>query len=99
MDGRLVRSHGSLGFWKASGKSRNKVRIPSIIPVILITEHDWKLLHICDRTENFQFLYEVSIGSTKSLLELYKLVAVLRDLTYWIDVDLRRFFEGLFTSS
>ncbi|TLD05463.1 uncharacterized protein PgNI_10034 [Pyricularia grisea] len=88
--------------WVSEKRAANpgtKVRVPSTIPVILITEHDWKLSYICDRTEDFQFVYEVSIGSTKSLLELYKLMAVLRDLTYWVDVELRSFFEELFTSS
>lgn len=67
------------------------VRVPSTIPVILTTEHDWKLSYIYDRTGDFQFVCDTFIGSSKSLLDLYKLVAVLRELTYWIDVDLRRF--------
>lgn len=71
--------------------------LPDAMPVILVTEHAWNLAFICNRGgEAFELVYEISIGSTSKLRDLYKLLAVLRILGHWIDTDLRQWFERLF---
>ncbi|KAL5866422.1 hypothetical protein ACKVV1_011425 [Pyricularia oryzae] len=73
------------------------IRLPDAMPVILVTEHAWNLAFVCNRGgEAFELVYEISIGSTSNLRDLYKLLAVLRILGHWIDTDLRQWFERLF---
>lgn len=73
--------------------------LPDAMPVILVTELAWNLAFVCNRGgEVFELVYEIAIGSTSNLRDLYKLLAVLRILGYWVDIDLRQWFERLFHS-
>ncbi|KAI6621872.1 hypothetical protein MCOR07_004699, partial [Pyricularia oryzae] len=66
-----------------------EIKVPSTLPVILVVEHDWKLSYVCDRGDRFDFVHEISIGGTKKLSDMYRLLAVLRALLGWMDTDLR----------
>ncbi|KAL8419961.1 hypothetical protein RB594_002929 [Gaeumannomyces avenae] len=94
-----------LGLWTAAWFARMQEwisikpaakGIPTAMPVILVFEHRWELSFVCDRGVKFEFIGEVLIGDTRSLVGLYKLLAVLRVLVQWMDTDLRAFFEDLF---
>lgn len=70
--------------------------MPTALPVVLVTEHIWRLSFVCDRGDRFEFLHELVVGNTASLIGVYKLLAVLRVLTRWMDTELRGFCHRLF---
>ncbi|EJT81722.1 hypothetical protein GGTG_01698 [Gaeumannomyces tritici R3-111a-1] len=101
----LAEGRVQLGLWAAAWFARMQALIsvmpaakgiPTAMPVILVFEHRWALSFVCDRGVKFEFIGEVLIGDTRSLVGLYKLLAVLRVLVQWMDTDLRAFFEDLF---
>lgn len=93
-----------LGLWTAAWFARMQAWVsakpakgmPTAMPVVLVSESYWTLSFVCDRGTEFEFVYEIPIGDTRSLVGLYKLLAVLRVLVQWMDTDLRTFFENLF---
>lgn len=66
------------------------------VPVALVTEHSWMLSFFCDRGETFEYVGEISMGDTRTLVGLYKLLANLRILIDWMETTLRPWFSRLF---
>ncbi|KAL8380717.1 hypothetical protein RB595_005140 [Gaeumannomyces hyphopodioides] len=80
----------------ASAGGMSNAEMPAAVPVILVVDHNWTLSFVWDRGHQYDFVHDISIGDTKSLIGLYKLLAVLRLLIRWMDTDLRGFFDRLF---
>ncbi|KLU90413.1 hypothetical protein MAPG_10267 [Magnaporthiopsis poae ATCC 64411] len=100
----VVEGRVQLGLWTAAWFARMQALVsarpargmPTAMPVILVSESCWTLSFVCDRGVEFEFVYEIRIGDTRSLVGLYELLAVLRVLVRWMDTNLRAFFEDLF---
>ncbi|KAH6881068.1 hypothetical protein B0T10DRAFT_494742 [Thelonectria olida] len=77
-------------FDSGSTKPRERAK-PSIVtmPLLLIVEHDWKLFFACDRGDRLEIVGEMSVGDTSTLIGLYTIVAVLRQLADWVDSTFR----------
>ncbi|KLU90453.1 hypothetical protein MAPG_10307 [Magnaporthiopsis poae ATCC 64411] len=68
----------------------NGARVPLAMPVIQVVGHIWKLSFVCDLGEHYETFEDgIAIGSTDSLVQLYKLLAVLRILIRWMDTEFR----------
>ncbi|KAI3571972.1 hypothetical protein IWW34DRAFT_765410 [Fusarium oxysporum f. sp. albedinis] len=65
------------------------------VPVIIVVEHDWKLLFACDRGNRIDIIGDIAIGDTKSIDGLFIIVAVLRRLASWIQSDFRSWLEDV----
>lgn len=92
-DGRL-----QLSVWTASWFYRMQSFLPAdcpwvTIPLLLVVEHDWWISFACHRGNRIEILEEVKIGDTKSLISLYQLNAVLREVAGWIATTYRRWIE------
>lgn len=66
------------------------------LPLVLVTEHEWKLSFACDRGERIDIVGEMHIGGTKTLTEIYKLVACLRELADWVQGPFRVWLTSVF---
>ncbi|TLS21184.1 uncharacterized protein PpBr36_10654, partial [Pyricularia pennisetigena] len=66
------------------------------LPIVLITGHFWEAYFFCDEGDNYQMYGPIDLGNTRSLKEIYKLLASLRVLVRWVDVQLRDWFHRLF---
>jgi hypothetical protein len=66
------------------------------VPLILVLGHQWKLLFACDAGDSLDILGDVPIGDTCTLLGLYTVVAVLRELADWIEGPFRDWIMHLF---
>lgn len=66
------------------------------LPIVLVTGHFWEVYFFCDEEDNYQMYEPVDLGNTRSLKEIYKLLASLRVLIRWVDVQLRDWFYRLF---
>jgi len=63
--------------------------------VLLILGHEWKLSFVCDRGDRLEIVGEMLLGDTSSLLGLYTLVAVVRELGDWIEGPFRLWISDL----
>ncbi|KAL8371770.1 hypothetical protein RB595_001527 [Gaeumannomyces hyphopodioides] len=101
--GSVDEGHVQLGLWTAAWFARVQKMVsdkptegmPTAVPVILVHETFWRLSFVCDRGSTFDFVGNMVIGDTETLLGLYKLLAALRVLIQWMDTKLRVFFEDL----
>lgn len=78
--------------------SRSDFGMLGAVPVVSVFRHSWNLYFVCDRGASFGFLGPVSMGTTQDLVGLYKLLAVLRELVRWVDVDFRAWCTQLFSA-
>jgi len=93
-----------LGVWVAAWHRRMEAfRTPAsagvsivTLPLLLITGHDWKLMFACDRGDAIEIVGGVDIGNTSGLVDLYRLVAVLRAVARWVQGPYARWMEELF---
>ncbi|EXK75893.1 hypothetical protein FOQG_19343 [Fusarium oxysporum f. sp. raphani 54005] len=65
------------------------------VPVIIVVEHDWKVLFACDRGNRIEIIGDIAIGDTKSIDGLFIIVAVLRRLASWIQSDFCSWLEDV----
>ncbi|KXX78394.1 hypothetical protein MMYC01_205891 [Madurella mycetomatis] len=94
-----------LGIWTAAWRIRmltfldlqNQQRSLITLPLILVVEHQWYLLFACDRGDHMQILGDIRIGDTSTLLGLYSILAVIREVAKWLDEDFRHWFLDAFS--
>ncbi|KAK9424912.1 hypothetical protein SUNI508_13365 [Seiridium unicorne] len=65
------------------------------LPVVAMDEADWYLLFIEKDCGLKQDQQPVRIGSTDSIVEAYKLLATLREVTHWVGCDFRQWLEDV----
>lgn len=79
-----------LGVWTAAWYKRINTLLrqqasPVVtLPLVLVVEHEWKLFFAYDRGDHLEIIGDMSIGDTKSIIGLYTILAVLRQLAEWI---------------
>lgn len=66
------------------------------LPLILVTEHDWKLSFACDGGDQIRIVGDMAIGGTKTITDVYKLVACLRELADWVQGPFRSWLTPVF---
>lgn len=54
------------------------------LPVLLIVEHSWVLFFMYDRGNKLEVVGDLPLGDTRTLIELYTLVAIVQELGDWI---------------
>ncbi|KAH7121652.1 hypothetical protein EDB81DRAFT_814184 [Dactylonectria macrodidyma] len=67
------------------------------IPLIIIMEHEWRLLFACDRGTYVEIVEDIIIGDTRGLIGLYTILATLRALASWSQKSFLPWVERLFT--
>ncbi|KAJ2891596.1 hypothetical protein MKZ38_000187 [Zalerion maritima] len=99
-DGRV-----QLGVWTAAWHRRisswslsDKATIITL-PLLLVVEHEWKIFFACDRGDRLEIIGDMSIGDTKTLLGLYTIISVLRELADWVEGPFRTWFAGVLISA
>ncbi|KAK6062725.1 hypothetical protein SCUP515_13086 [Seiridium cupressi] len=65
------------------------------LPVVAMDGADWYLLFIGKDCSLEQDQQPVHIGSTDSVVEAYKLLATLREVTHWVGCDFRQWLEDV----
>ncbi|KAM0806649.1 hypothetical protein AB5N19_06986 [Seiridium cardinale] len=65
------------------------------LPVVAMDGADWYLLFIEKDCSLQQDQQPVRIGSTDSIVEAYKLLATLREVTHWVGCDFRQWLEDV----
>ncbi|KAI0965885.1 hypothetical protein F4678DRAFT_476297 [Xylaria arbuscula] len=92
-----------LGMWLASWYGRvsefpnltgHDKLLPPILPILLIEAGSWELYFAFDAGSHYDVCGRVSIGSTGSLDDAYRLLAVLRILAKWMETDFLTWVEG-----
>ncbi|KAH7123388.1 hypothetical protein B0J13DRAFT_566540 [Dactylonectria estremocensis] len=70
--------------------SAQRQRTIVTLPLLLSVEHNWKLFFACDRGDRLEVVGEMSVGDTNTLIGLYTIVAVVRELANWVDSTFRK---------
>ncbi|KAF2967985.1 hypothetical protein GQX73_g5575 [Xylaria multiplex] len=87
-----------LGMWLASWYGRVSefpdISDPPVLPILLVEAGYWELYFAFDTGSHYDVCGGVSIGSTDSLDEAYRLLAVLRILAKWMETDFLTWVEG-----
>ncbi|RSL46386.1 hypothetical protein CEP51_015940 [Fusarium floridanum] len=93
-----------LGIWVASWHQRMNMLIGTsstkplvTLPLIIVMEHEWRLLFACDRQDRIEILKGMDIGSTNSIIGLYTILASLRVIGKWMQDTYLVWFEEMFT--
>ena len=63
-----------------------------------MVEYEWKLFFACDRGDRLEIIGDMSIGDTKSIIGLYTILAVLRELADWIRATFEPWFRQTLAS-
>ncbi|KAK3343379.1 hypothetical protein B0T25DRAFT_572394 [Lasiosphaeria hispida] len=88
-----------LGMWVAAWFKRvNAFRLsepvrPPVVPVLLVYNETWDLYFAMDRGSWIEIIGKTTVGQTDSLPGIYKLLAVLRELTEWMAGPFRRWVD------
>ncbi|KAI1179810.1 hypothetical protein F4777DRAFT_532090 [Nemania sp. FL0916] len=95
-----------LGLWTAAWHKRivalADLRGKRIItlPLLMVVGHDWKLFFACDRgAEGIEICGGITVGSTYSITDLYKLLATIRLLAEWVETEYATWIAELFLPS
>ncbi|KAI1147239.1 hypothetical protein F4825DRAFT_455672 [Nemania diffusa] len=93
-----------LGMWLASWYGRvsefphvtdqDEPLPPPVLPVLLVEAGSWELYFAFDAGSHYDVSGRVSIRSTHSLDEAYRLPAVLRILAKWVETDFLAWVEA-----
>ncbi|EGX94136.1 hypothetical protein CCM_02407 [Cordyceps militaris CM01] len=70
-----------------------------VLPLVYVAGHDWYLYFGCDRGKEIVLLDGVPMGSTRTLLSIYRLVKVLTDICRYIDEHYKPWLMTLFDCS
>ena len=73
---------------KAKAKAKAKATMP-ILPLVKIQGHDWKLLIAEKKTDLILIHGELAMGSTRSHLGVYQILAALQRLAQWVNDEYR----------
>ncbi|KAJ4215697.1 hypothetical protein NW759_009557 [Fusarium solani] len=93
-----------LGVWTAAWNKRIRALLrqqadPIVsLPLVLVVEHEWKLFFAYDRGDRLEIIGDMSIGDTKSIIGLYTILAVLRELADWIRATFEPWFRQTLAS-
>lgn len=94
-----------LGIWLASwyGRAARFAPLPStdantstklpFLPILLVVCENWELYFSFDRGSEFEVCGPLAIGSTVTVDDSYRLIAVLRLLAGWVDGEFRGWVE------
>ncbi|KAK5999123.1 hypothetical protein PT974_01512 [Cladobotryum mycophilum] len=99
-----------LGVWTAAWHQRMELFFEAIreangeegerrvitLPLLLIVEHEWRLLFACDRGHRLEILEDLSIGDTKSFIGCYTVLAVLREIANYVETTFRDWVVEVF---
>ncbi|RWA09180.1 hypothetical protein EKO27_g5926 [Xylaria grammica] len=69
---------------------------PPVLPILLVEAGVWGLYFAFDAGSHYDVCGRVSIGSTHSLEDAYRLLAVLRVLAKWMETDFLAWVEACF---
>ncbi|KAI0426627.1 hypothetical protein F5Y09DRAFT_58062 [Xylaria sp. FL1042] len=76
-----------------NNNNNNNVLPPPVLPILLVEAGSWELYFAFDAGSHYDVCGRVSIGSTHSLDEAYRLLAVLRILAKWMETDFLAWVE------
>ena len=94
-------AHVQLGTWLTAQYSRlrqlvsieSKAKLPSL-PVLSVQGHRWLLMITCIHENNrIDLVKELDLGSTRSIVGVYQVVAAIRRIAQWVRDDYRPWFE------
>ncbi|KAH6949515.1 hypothetical protein DER45DRAFT_624024 [Fusarium avenaceum] len=90
--GSLEEARAQLGLWVAAWHKRMgllKQYDENIItlPLIAVIEHEWKLTFVMDRGSSIDIFEDIGIGNTRDILDLYRIVAVVKEPGAWMQTD------------
>ncbi|KAI0410218.1 hypothetical protein F5X98DRAFT_360034 [Xylaria grammica] len=97
---------GQLGMWlaswygrvsefpKSSGHDNDGGLPPPVLPILLVDAGAWWLYFAFDAGSHYDVCGRVGIGSTDSLDNAYRLLAVLRVLAKWMETDFMAWVEA-----
>ncbi|KAI5455738.1 hypothetical protein BGZ63DRAFT_397858 [Mariannaea sp. PMI_226] len=57
------------------------------LPLIMVMEHEWKLMFACDQGNSIEIAEEINMGGTRDLVGLYRLIGILRELAAWMETE------------
>lgn len=66
------------------------------VPMIEVNQHDWSLYFACDEVDSIRTFGPIKIGSTVSVIEVYKLLNSLEAIKQWVMGTFRRRMGGWF---
>ncbi|KAI1111267.1 hypothetical protein F5Y14DRAFT_464692 [Nemania sp. NC0429] len=66
---------------------------PPVLPILLVQDEHWKLYFAFNAGSHYGVCGGVKIGSTDTLDDAYRLLAVLRVLAKWMETDFRAWVE------
>ncbi|KAF4472843.1 exostosin 3 [Fusarium albosuccineum] len=90
--GLIEEARGQLGLWVAAWHQRMTALRTSdeqiiTLPLILVMEHEWKLMFACDQGNAIHIAENIIMGETRDLVGMYRIVGVLRALASWIETE------------
>ncbi|GKU11075.1 hypothetical protein FLAG1_12089 [Fusarium langsethiae] len=90
--GSLEEANAQLGLWIAAWHKRMNLLKQChediiTLPLIIVMEHEWKLLFAVDQGDSIDIFRDICIGDTRDLSNLYTIIAVLKELGEWIQTD------------
>ncbi|KAI0865150.1 hypothetical protein F4860DRAFT_346202 [Xylaria cubensis] len=108
--GSLNEAKTQLGIWLASWFNRvsrfpwdDEANIeqfpPPAIPLIIIHGASWKLWFAFDKRSEYEIYGPIDLGDTTRLLDLYRILAVLRVLAQWMATDFRTWVDECLKSA
>ncbi|KAG5753494.1 hypothetical protein H9Q70_003894 [Fusarium xylarioides] len=57
------------------------------LPLIIVMEHEWKLMFACDQANSIEIAEEINMGGTRDLVGLYRVIGILRELAKWMETE------------
>ncbi|KAH6870890.1 hypothetical protein B0T10DRAFT_417940, partial [Thelonectria olida] len=101
-DGSSQEAKSQLSVWTAAyiarlrelaGTSEKASGLGITLPIILVRGGQWELLFATDRADRIDLFPVATIGDTKSIVECYKVVALLRWLAVWSVTTFQRWMK------
>ncbi|KAG8673923.1 hypothetical protein FPOAC1_007242 [Fusarium poae] len=90
--GSLEEARAQLGLWIAAWHKRMSLLKQCdeqiiTLPLITVMEHEWKLMFAVDRGDSIDIFEDIGIGNTRDLSDLYRILAVLKELGAWMQTE------------
>ncbi|KAL5603835.1 hypothetical protein FOVSG1_006585 [Fusarium oxysporum f. sp. vasinfectum] len=90
--GHIEEARIQLAFWVAAWHKRMAALRMSdeqiiTLPLIIVMEHEWKLMFACDQDSSIEIAEEINMGGTRDLVGLYRVVGILRELAKWMEME------------
>ncbi|TVY60590.1 hypothetical protein Focb16_v003160 [Fusarium oxysporum f. sp. cubense] len=90
--GSLEEARTQLGLWIAAwhrrmGFLRKSEESIITVPLVMVMEHEWKLMFAVDRGDAIDIVEDMRMGDTRDLPGLYRIIAISRELAIWMETE------------